>query len=619
MEKLENNRAETFEGQLNELKFDGEALKKQMYFILVDAKSSAFTLMKGEIQGKRGESYMPTMPEFENYIEKHGGSKFLQSIFERGLTGLKNDFNRQKYKLQKNLNSIKRRESFAKSKMAEKLARVADEVGVNLMDLSFEDAYNHGLYLDALSPTISGVAEYGLSWWEYKNRGARMAKLERESESKKSTTELIKKVPRVLQAQESEIGKSKLPATEVARRSDAEAEKKAESKKIETASPAKNPKTLQAPETEVGKPKMPAAEVTRRDAAEPEKSEALELEKTPVSVPKTPEIPKILQSQEGEVGRGKLPAAEVARRGGMEEAEKVPGTARIETVARRESAEPEKFRALEPEKAPVSVPKTPEIPKILQGQEGEVGRGKLPAAEVGRRDAAEPEKLGALQPEKTPEFKKVEPAPKEHPDKLMKEARGDLNALRETLNGDFKEEPYNSFDFYAAADLENPNIITIDDNNKPVVAISILRDKNNMPYFNLNGVAYHDSHKLYDAVKQKIDDYVEKAKEAAKTPEQKKEEQNEKLWVGNVNRLLKELRNRNISTVEQIDANHFNIKIRGQEYKIEALYQEKKLKVSYVRGDGNIVSTGIDLEFPLNSEKKQELVNKLLEFDSGRK
>ncbi|MCX6735168.1 MAG: hypothetical protein NTZ25_04665 [Candidatus Peregrinibacteria bacterium] len=182
-------KASDFDKKLNELKFDEKALKTEMYEIL--ANSQGYSLIRGEINDvsdasnkKFGQAHL------DSYVIEQGGTDFLKQVYEKGVAGLKKDFENQKQKLKKNISVIQsdkkdfRTQSFKESRLAAKIIEVAAASNVEVEDLTFEQAFNHNLFSDSLKPTIKGVAEYGLTWFEYKNRNARKAALKRKEQSR---------------------------------------------------------------------------------------------------------------------------------------------------------------------------------------------------------------------------------------------------------------------------------------------------------------------------------------------------------------------------------------------------------------------------------------------------
>lgn len=181
-------KAADFSKNLNSLKFDERDLQNEMSKIL--AKSVGYSLIKGEIANKADASMTEINAwNVESYVKEQGGQEFLKKIYEKGVAGLRNSFNNQKTKLKANIALLLsdkkdfKTESFKDSKVAEDIRRVATECNVEVADLTFEQAYEHGLFSNSLKPTMKGVAEYGLTWFEYSNRATRQAKLKRKKQS----------------------------------------------------------------------------------------------------------------------------------------------------------------------------------------------------------------------------------------------------------------------------------------------------------------------------------------------------------------------------------------------------------------------------------------------------
>ncbi len=189
-QRAESNdvKASDFDNKLNELKFDGKGLKNEMYDIL--AKSKGYSLIRGEVVNKEDASMDEiNVWDLDAYVEENGGEDFLKQIYEKGVAGLKKDFENQKQKLKNNISVLQsdkkdfRTRSFKESRLAAKILEVAAASNVEVEDLTFEQAFNHNLYSDSLRPTLKGVAEYGLTWFEYKNRNARKAALKRKKQA----------------------------------------------------------------------------------------------------------------------------------------------------------------------------------------------------------------------------------------------------------------------------------------------------------------------------------------------------------------------------------------------------------------------------------------------------
>ena len=181
-------KASDFDKKLNELKFDGKELKNEMYAVL--ARSNGYSLIRGEIVNKEDASMDSiNVWDLDAYVEESGGDQFLKDIYEKGVAGLKKDFENQKEKLKKNISVLQsdkkdfRTRSFKESLFAAKILEVAAASNVGVEDLTFEKAFNHNLFSDSLRPTLKGVAEYGLTWFEYKNRNTRKAALKRKQQS----------------------------------------------------------------------------------------------------------------------------------------------------------------------------------------------------------------------------------------------------------------------------------------------------------------------------------------------------------------------------------------------------------------------------------------------------
>lgn len=180
-------KASGFLDNLSKLKFDEKALKDEMYKVLSNPRG--YSLVKGEIVNKVDASMSSiNVWDLDAYIEESGGEDFLKEIYNRGVAGLKKDFEKQKQKLKKNIAVLQSdrkdfsTKSFQDSKLAENIRRVAEASSVDVKDLTFEQAFNHNLFGNYLRPTMQGVAEYGLTWLEYKNRASRKAILKRKEQ-----------------------------------------------------------------------------------------------------------------------------------------------------------------------------------------------------------------------------------------------------------------------------------------------------------------------------------------------------------------------------------------------------------------------------------------------------
>jgi len=195
--------AATFERDLARLEFNEKAVADEMFGILSQSQYNAYTLVRGEVLGKlHPESDPMTREQFDAYVAKQGGKKFLEQIFMRGKAGLAKEFRESKKDFEKQKEMVSLYETaklsgeepsmfvtpkdrnFGESGVADKIRAAGEKFGIKGADifnkLTFEQAFDSGLvYSDSFSASAKGAAEYGLSWFEYRNRSERTARLER--------------------------------------------------------------------------------------------------------------------------------------------------------------------------------------------------------------------------------------------------------------------------------------------------------------------------------------------------------------------------------------------------------------------------------------------------------
>lgn len=190
-ESTEHVKASDFESQLDKLQFNKEYFLLEIFSAL-DQKRG-YSLTKEEITNIQDSDFM-SLVEFKQYVDANGGDKFLISLFQKGVEGLKRDFHNQQNKLKQNVALLtsggKKAKNFKESAFAKKLTKTAYDLDVDLQDLTFEQAFDRNLYSEKLQPTLKGAAEYGLSWHEYRNRSSRMAKVKRKTEAEGATKSL---------------------------------------------------------------------------------------------------------------------------------------------------------------------------------------------------------------------------------------------------------------------------------------------------------------------------------------------------------------------------------------------------------------------------------------------
>jgi len=179
--KKELIKAKEFNGSLNSLRFDRGFFASAMYDRIANSGSNAYTQIKSDILrlNKRFDEAQDSsmsgisVEEFNNYINSKGGDRFLKLIFKRGVADLKRDFKRQAKDLAADkalmVGTGWRSEAFRGSVVAQKINIAAEKHG-GLDALTFEQLFDEGFYGEAMQPTFEGVAEYGLTFWEYSER-----------------------------------------------------------------------------------------------------------------------------------------------------------------------------------------------------------------------------------------------------------------------------------------------------------------------------------------------------------------------------------------------------------------------------------------------------------------
>jgi hypothetical protein len=201
--------AATFEKELAGLKFDEKVVADEMFDLLSRANYNGYTLVRGEILGKlHPGSEAMTREQFDAYVAKQGGRKFLEKIFLRGKAALSAQFSRAKKDFEwvkdvisqyeegkmnglsdEELIMTRKEVNMAKSGFADKVRKAGEMAGLKgagISKLTFEQAFASGVvYSDAFSASFAGAAEYGSTWWEYVNRRERTATLKRAELSKK--------------------------------------------------------------------------------------------------------------------------------------------------------------------------------------------------------------------------------------------------------------------------------------------------------------------------------------------------------------------------------------------------------------------------------------------------
>lgn len=209
------SRSASFEKDLVKLEFNEEDVANSMFDVLSKANYNAFTLIRGEIKGELNPTSVPpiTRDQFNAYIRKQGGRKFLEQIFLRGKAALSGNFRRLKKDFETTKSAIieydfekstglsdedmlltRKEKNLAQSGFADKIREAARKLKVdNFADMTFSKAFDSGMvYGDFFEPSAKGAAEYGLSWFEYRNRKGRQAKLKRAELARKQTEKLAK-------------------------------------------------------------------------------------------------------------------------------------------------------------------------------------------------------------------------------------------------------------------------------------------------------------------------------------------------------------------------------------------------------------------------------------------
>lgn len=192
--------------QLRRTPIDTDAFVDALTARLTKSQSNAYVLIKDEVRAVAG--LKPTNPITSDavriYCEVNGGDAFRASLQHKGFEGLSHDFKNVPAKFIRDrdvlaeqrdeLIDIVEGTSSGRSKgkkinrelseqMSQKISLVAQKSGKNISELTFEDAFNQGLYGEALQPDLNGVAEYGLTWHEYEDRRERMKAVERSKQA----------------------------------------------------------------------------------------------------------------------------------------------------------------------------------------------------------------------------------------------------------------------------------------------------------------------------------------------------------------------------------------------------------------------------------------------------
>lgn len=185
-----------FEASLNELKFDQKEFEDAMFKALQDSGSTSFTVLKYYIGGPAAvDGDKPiTRPDFDFFLESHHDSDSRRT-FDKGVKSLSDDFKLQQKRFSAYTEILKggklangmvrvagagkmeiktRAQALKDGGMEAKVRTLAAGVGKPATDVTFEDAFDNKFYNSYLQPSMIGVAEYGLTWLEYRSKSERV-------------------------------------------------------------------------------------------------------------------------------------------------------------------------------------------------------------------------------------------------------------------------------------------------------------------------------------------------------------------------------------------------------------------------------------------------------------
>ncbi len=185
-----------FEASLNELKFDQKEFEDAMFKALQGSGSTSFTVLKYYIGGPAAVEGVKsiTRPDFDFFLESHHDSDSRRT-FDKGVKSLSDDFKFQQKRFSAYTEILKggrmanervrvagrgkmeiktREEALRDSGMEAKVRTLAAGVGKPVADVTFEDAFDNKFYNSYLQPSMLGVAEYGLTWLEYRSKSERV-------------------------------------------------------------------------------------------------------------------------------------------------------------------------------------------------------------------------------------------------------------------------------------------------------------------------------------------------------------------------------------------------------------------------------------------------------------
>lgn len=187
-----------FEQSLDELKFDEQQFLDAMFKALSDSKPNSFVMLKWHIGGaEAAEGRKPiTREDFEVYFDSTFTKEFpMKAVFDRGVNSLRDDFKFQQRRFagytevlkggkvanekirvagRNGMMEIKTRaQALEDSGIAKRIRDLSAGVGKPATEVTFEDAFDNKFYNSYLQPSMLGVAEYGLTWMEYRSKGER--------------------------------------------------------------------------------------------------------------------------------------------------------------------------------------------------------------------------------------------------------------------------------------------------------------------------------------------------------------------------------------------------------------------------------------------------------------